>query len=141
MESLVFHHIQQLSRDVNQYLNEALKDENISMSHWSVIFQLHINEQMTQSELKAQLNIEAPPLSRTLTRLEELGYVHKFSSIDKRTNNIVLTSKGEANYTRWQRAIQQAEDRLIEEFGSDRKQELDQLTLLLSSIIRKQGGK
>ncbi|WP_082232536.1 MarR family winged helix-turn-helix transcriptional regulator [Halobacillus massiliensis] len=139
--SLVFHHIQQLSRDVNQYLNRALKDEPIYMSHWAVIYQLHEQEPLTQTELKERLNIEAPPLSRTIKRLEELKYIRKTSSSDKRRNELFLTSEGKANFPRWQQAIQSAEDGLIEKFGESSKQELDHLVMSLTTIIRTQGGK
>nr|WP_256521946.1 winged helix DNA-binding protein [Halobacillus sp. A5] len=105
------------------------------MSHWAVIFQLHENGQLTQKQLKDKLNIEAPPLSRTITRLEELGYVEKFTSADKRTNNIKLTAAGESNYPRWQSSIQKAEAILLNQLGEQRKNELDAHIQTLSSVI------
>ncbi|WP_173918455.1 MarR family winged helix-turn-helix transcriptional regulator [Halobacillus sp. Marseille-Q1614] len=133
--SLVFHHLQQLARSVNQYLNQALKDEDIYMSHWAVIFQLHQYDQLTQKELKEKLNIEGPPLSRTIKRLEELGYVSKKSHEDKRTHALMLTEKGKSSYSRWEAAIQTAENELIQKFGEENKQELDCYIRKFSSVV------
>ncbi|MFG6147205.1 MarR family winged helix-turn-helix transcriptional regulator [Halobacillus sp. B23F22_1] len=138
--SLVFHHILQLSREVNYYLNEALKDEEIFMSHWAVIFQLHEHGLMTQTELKERLNVEAPPLSRTISRLLDLGFIEKYASSDKRTNNIKLSSSGEFHYERWKALIKEAEEVLLQELGEQRKKELDEHVKTLSNVLRKIKG-
>ncbi|WP_255408397.1 MarR family winged helix-turn-helix transcriptional regulator [Halobacillus sp. Marseille-P3879] len=101
---------------------------------------MHENGQLTQTQLKDRLNIEAPPLSRTVARLEELGYIEKYVSEDKRTNNIKLSEEGEANYPKWQALIQTAENSLLQELGEKRKTELDDHVLTLSAVIRKIKG-
>ncbi|ELK47420.1 UNVERIFIED_CONTAM: MarR family transcriptional regulator [Halobacillus marinus] len=140
--SLIFHHIQQLSRNVNQYLNEALKEEEIYMSHWAVLFQLYSNGGvMTQSVLRERLNIEAPPLSRVIVKLESLGYVSKGPSEDQRTNDITLTEAGTKAFPRWQQAIQDSEERLLKELGADNERDLESLIKHLSDIISKERRK
>ncbi|ARI75945.1 MarR family winged helix-turn-helix transcriptional regulator [Halobacillus mangrovi] len=136
--SLTFYHIQQLSRELGQYLNQAFAGEDISLSHWSVIFQLHYHGAMTQTELKNRLNIEAPPLSRTLRKLEDLGYIEKHSSTDKRTNDIHLSEKGQIRYPVWEKAIKEAEDRLRSGLGKERERSLDLHVKELTGLIRKE---
>jgi MarR family transcriptional regulator for hemolysin len=138
--SLTFYHVQQLSRDLSQYLNQSLADEDISMSHWAVIFQLHHHGAMTQTDLKNRLNIEAPPLSRTLRKLEQLGYIHKHSSTDKRTNDISLSEKGEKRFPIWQEKIKEAENRLRSGLGEEGEQILDRQVRELTRIIHKERG-
>ncbi|CDQ18713.1 DNA-binding transcriptional regulator, MarR family [Halobacillus karajensis] len=140
--SLVFHHVQQLSRNLNQYLNEALEGEDIFMSHWAILFKIHSNEGcLTQAELKERLNIEAPPLSRAIAKLESLGYIEKYKSEDQRTNDIRMTEAGLKRYPYWQKAIQQAEERLLSRFGEDREEELESHVLTLSRMIAEERGK
>ncbi|MEC3884408.1 MarR family transcriptional regulator [Halobacillus sp. HZG1] len=140
--SLIFHHIQQLSRNVNQFLNEGLRDEDIYMSHWAVLFQLHSHGgSMTQADLKDRLNIEAPPLSRVIAKLEALGYIAKNKSIDQRTNDITLTKSGRERYPVWQQAIQKAEARLLERYGDQREAVLEEHVLTLSRLIEEERGR
>lgn len=134
--TLLFHHIQQLSRNVNQYLNDALKDEEIYMSHWAVLFQLHsTGGSMTQTALKERLNIEAPPLSRVIRKLESFGYVSKSKSEDQRTNDITLTKKGRDRYPVWKHAIGEAEKHLLDQLGSEREKVLERHVKELSGMI------
>ncbi|MFQ3545243.1 MarR family transcriptional regulator [Halobacillus rhizosphaerae] len=137
---MLFHRIQQLSRDVNQYLNHALKDEDIYMSHWAVIFQLKQFGPMTQTELKERLNIEAPPLSRTLKRLEEMEYVQKWTSQDHRTNDLQLSAKGESYYPGWEKKIKSAENRVLSQLGEQGEAELEQKLIAISSMMNGKGG-
>ncbi|SFK40099.1 DNA-binding transcriptional regulator, MarR family [Halobacillus dabanensis] len=134
--SLLFHHIQQLSREINQYLNTALEGEEIFMSHWAVLFQVSSNGGcITQAELKERLNIEAPPLSRVIAKLETLGYIQKYKSEDQRTNDISLTTRGKERYPHWQQSIQKAEARLIERLGKDREKKLESDVINLSQLV------
>ncbi|RDY66653.1 MarR family winged helix-turn-helix transcriptional regulator [Halobacillus sp. SY10] len=140
--SLIFHHIQQLSRNVNQFLNEGLQGEDIYMSHWAVLFQLHSHGgSMTQAELKNRLNIEAPPLSRVIAKLETQGYVQKNKSSDQRTNDITLTKAGKDRYPVWEQAIQKAETRLLERYGERRETVLEEHVLSLSRLIEEERGR
>lgn len=111
------------------------------MSHWAVLFQVYSNGGcMTQAELKERLNIEAPPLSRVITKLETLGYIRKYKSEDQRTNDISLTARGEERYPYWQRSIQKAEARLIEKLGEDREKQLETHVLALSQLVSEERG-
>ncbi|MGR9048370.1 MarR family winged helix-turn-helix transcriptional regulator [Halobacillus faecis] len=140
--SLLFHHIQQLSRNVNQFLNEGLQDEDIYMSHWAVLFQLHSHGgSMTQAELKDRLNIEAPPLSRVIAKLETLGYIEKNKSTDQRTNDITLSKAGRERYPMWRQAIQNTEASLLERLGERRESVLEEHVLTLSRLIEEERGR
>ncbi|UOQ45231.1 MarR family transcriptional regulator [Halobacillus salinarum] len=137
--TLLFHHIQQLSRTVNQYLNEGLVQEDIYMSHWAVIYQLGENGRMTQAELKERLNIEAPPLSRTIKKLIKLGYVEKWASDDRRTNDLQLSAEGKENYPRWKSLIQEQENGLLTLFDEDQLMEFEERIHHFSQTIKTRG--
>lgn len=56
-------------------------------------FLLHQNGKMTLTEIWKYLDVEAPTVTRTVTRLETLGWVERVQGADKREKMIDLTAK------------------------------------------------
>jgi MarR family transcriptional regulator, transcriptional regulator for hemolysin len=101
----IFHTINQLSRLHTNQLNDVLKPFGLFSAQWSVIFVLKTKGKMTQKGLSQYLSVEAPPMTRTIQRLEKQGYVKKTQGNDKRENYIWLTDEALSQYPIWENAI------------------------------------
>lgn len=109
----IFHTINQLSRLHTNQLNEVLKPLGLYSAQWSVIFVLKTKGKMTQKGLSQYLSVEAPPMTRTIQRLEKQGYVMKTQGNDKRENYIQLTDKALIDYPKWETAILEFNDSFL----------------------------
>jgi DNA-binding MarR family transcriptional regulator len=71
--------------------------EQLSFTELNIFRLLSRNEQLTPSELCAQLNISSQYMSQVLNKLEELEFVKREASLqDKRKSFVSLTEKGKA---------------------------------------------
>ncbi|MCW2276778.1 MarR family winged helix-turn-helix transcriptional regulator [Heliophilum fasciatum] len=100
-KSLYGHKVNQLGRLLTKRLNEKLTPSGLHSSQWLIILLLHDRKECTQVELGHYLNVEAPTITRTLTRLEEMGWITRFEGKDKREKHIRLTNKVDAEFQKW----------------------------------------
>ena len=79
-------------------IDSAITDTGLTQSSWTVLMQLHqLGDNVSVSELAEMQGIELPPLMRTLTLLEQQGYLLRtVSSYDKRIRLLTLTDEGRA---------------------------------------------
>lgn len=85
------HQIHQSARLLSKKANEALVAYDLYMSQWTVLFCLDTFYSKTQKDIWTYLNVEAPTITRTVTRLEANGWVKRVQGKDKRENLIVMT--------------------------------------------------
>jgi len=131
MKNLLFHEIHQKSRLSIKEVNEALRGFDLYSSQWSILFCLKQFGSMTQKEIWQYLNVEAPTVTRTITRLEESGWVVRREGKDKRERIVQLSSFAEQKVPEIESRIGQTEEQLLSNL-SDREQE--QLLVLLKKI-------
>ncbi|WP_339215879.1 MarR family transcriptional regulator [Solibacillus sp. FSL W8-0372] len=84
----------QQNRYLVNKLNEVLKPHGLYSSQWSILYLLHQNGPMSLTSIWKYLNVEAPTVTRTVNRLESLGWVERLYAMDKREKMIFLTKKG-----------------------------------------------
>ena len=89
----LFHIFFQQNRYLVNQLNDVLKQHGLFSSQWTVLFLLHQNGPMTLTAIWKYLDVEAPTVTRTVTRLETLGWVERVHGADKREKMIDLTTK------------------------------------------------
>lgn len=89
----LFHIFFQQNRYLVNQLNDVLKQHGLFSSQWTVLFLLHQNGPMTLTAIWKYLDVEAPTVTRTVTRLETLGWVERVQGADKREKMIDLTNK------------------------------------------------
>jgi MarR family transcriptional regulator, transcriptional regulator for hemolysin len=130
----LFHTLHQLSRQLTNKLNEALKPFGLYSAQWSVLFVLHTKGSLTQKELSEYLFVEAPPMTRTIQRLVKQGYVRQIPGKDKREKFIQLTEEAVKEFPIWEQAVTECNQALLKNLPENSQQEL----LTLQSVWLKQ---
>lgn len=120
----LFHSLHQLSRNLTNKLNEELQAFGLYSAQWSVLYVLKTKQPLTQKELCDYLSVEAPPMTRTIQRLVKQGYVKQIPGKDKREKYIQLTETALSEYPKWEAAVFQANQSLLENFPEASQQEL-----------------
>jgi MarR family transcriptional regulator, transcriptional regulator for hemolysin len=87
-----------LYRPFENKLNIHLAEHHLHRAQWSIFHYLTNNGSATLVELSHYLYVEKPTVTRTINRLEELGYVEHVPSKDKREKRIQLTELGRKVY-------------------------------------------
>ena len=97
-------------RQWRSIIDHAITDTGLTQSSWTVLMQLHqLGDNVSVSELAEMQGIELPPLMRTLTLLEQQGYLLRtVSPYDKRIRLLTLTDEG--------RSVLQTLNQVIEVF-------------------------
>lgn len=120
----LFHSIHQLSRNLTKRVNAALEPFEIYSSQWSVLFVLKEKGSMTQKELCQYLAIEAPPMTRTIQKLQKLGLVEQTEGEDRRKKYIGLTEKAITNYPVWEQAVMNVNNQIVSGLSEHDQKEL-----------------
>jgi MarR family transcriptional regulator, transcriptional regulator for hemolysin len=123
----LFHTLHQLSRQLTNRLNDALKPFGLYSAQWSVLFVLHTKGSLTQKELSEYLFVEAPPMTRTIQRLVKQGYVKQIPGKDKREKYIQLTEEAVKEFPNWEHAVTQCNQTLLKNFPESSQLELTNL--------------
>ncbi|WP_010283589.1 MarR family winged helix-turn-helix transcriptional regulator [Bacillus timonensis] len=123
----LFHAVHQLSRQLSKHVNETLEPFGLFNAQWSVLFVLKTKGILTQSELCDYLTVEAPPMTRNIQKLVKLGLVKQVQGADKRTKQIELTEKALAEYPKWEQAMVDMNQRLVENFPKELQDQLNEL--------------
>ena len=129
----LFHMFFQQNRYLVNKLNDVLKPHGIFSSQWTILYLLHQNGPMSLTAIWKYLNVEAPTVTRTVNRLESLGWVERLHALDKREKMIFLTNKGLEQFPPIEAAVQSFEQE-IENRLSQEDQEL------LMGILKKIEG-
>lgn len=117
---------------VNQ-LNEVLKPHGLFSSQWTILFLLHENGPMSLTSIWKYLNVEAPTVTRTVTRLETLGWVERILGTDRREKTIRLTQKAIEEFPKIEASIGEFEQIMIENLSYDEQE-------LLMNLLKKMEG-
>ncbi|WP_096439953.1 MarR family winged helix-turn-helix transcriptional regulator [Alteribacter populi] len=113
MTLLYGHLVNQTARKFKKRLNEHLSPLELFSSQWGIIFYLAQKEKVTQIEISEYLNVEAPTITRTLTRLEEEGWIQREAGKDRRERFVMLSPKAKLRYQDWLHASHNMEREAI----------------------------
>lgn len=106
----LFHELLQKTREFTNGLNTVLKEHGLYSSQWTVLFTVEKHGTMTLTAIWKYLNVEAPTVTRTVTRLEELGYLQRENGTDRRAKNMSLTEAGVHKLERVKESVSIYED-------------------------------
>lgn len=123
-----FHQLLQLYRPFENRLNIELSKHQLYRVQWSVLYYLYNFGCATLVGLADYLNIEKPNVTRTIHRLEEMGYVEHVPSRDKREKRMQLTDLGKKIYLEVRVTIDQYEQEILE--GISEEEQLEAIRIL-----------
>lgn len=104
------HIVNQLARNFHKRLNEKISPLGIYASQWGIILYLYNKKQCTQVEISQYLGVEAPTITRTLSRMEEQGFIIRKAGKDKREKLIELTEKAYEMFPKLYEAASEVEE-------------------------------
>jgi len=131
--NLYGHKTNQLARNFTKKLNEKILPLGLYASQWGIILYLYEKKQCTQIELSRYLGVEAPTITRTLTRMEEVGLVIREAGSDRRERYIKLTEKACGMFLKWNQAANILEKEAINDID---KEELDIFNKVLEKMMK-----
>lgn len=123
----LFHILFQQNRYLVKQLNDVLKQHGLFSSQWTVLFLLHQNGPMTLTAIWKYLDVEAPTVTRTVTRLETLGWIERVKGADKREKMIDLTTKAKEQFPQIEASVVSFERKMTENLSEEEQALLIQL--------------
>jgi MarR family transcriptional regulator, transcriptional regulator for hemolysin len=128
---LFFQQLTHLYRPFESKLNVELGKHQLYRAQWSILYYIVNFGSPTLVEISNYLGVEKPTVTRTINRLEELGYVENIPGKDKREKRMQLTDLGKKVYLEVRETVDEFEREIIE--GVSEK-ELLQAILVMKTI-------
>ncbi|WP_163103139.1 MarR family winged helix-turn-helix transcriptional regulator [Peribacillus alkalitolerans] len=125
----IFHTLFQVVRKITKEKNEVLQPFGLFTAQFSVLYVLKHKGSMTQTELCDYLSVEAPPMTRTLQRLETQGFIKKTPGSDKRTKYITLSDEAKKLYPLWEEAVNLHDQQLLGKLTPQQKDDLHHILI------------
>lgn len=129
----LFHLLNQRYRYIAKEMNNLLREYGLYASQWSIIYCLEKFGSMTQTEIWKYLNVEAPTVTRTITRLENNGWIIRKQGNDKRERVIELTSDAKDKFATIHQKMDRLEESMLASFTSEEKADLQKLLLKINA--------
>ncbi|WP_144538852.1 MarR family winged helix-turn-helix transcriptional regulator [Cytobacillus oceanisediminis] len=120
-------------RPFENRLNVELSKHNLFRAQWSILYYLFNEGSATLVELSNYLGVEKPTVTRTINKLEEMGYLEAVPTKDKREKRMQLTEIGKRIYLEVRVTIDEFEQEILK--GISEEEQLEGIRLM--SEIRK----
>lgn len=120
--NIIFHEIFQTTRKFTNSLNDVLKDYGLYNSQWTILYTVYLHKAMTLTEIWKYLNVEAPTVTRTVSRLEQLGWLVRHEGEDRRSRIITLSEQGLEKYPAVEAAVMQFENSFAKDLSTEEQQ-------------------
>ena len=133
MNQHLLHLLNQQTRLLAKEINNRLSDHGLYSSQWSIIFCLNRFGPMTQTAIWKYLNVEAPTITRTLSRMEKNGWIIRKQGNDKRERIIELTNFAKKEFKYVRKEMDQFETEVLEDLSKEEKEQLKKLLLKLKT--------
>lgn len=123
----IIHELFQKSRLLSKELNQALKKHDLFAAQWTVIYCIHQHGEMTLTQIWKYLNVEAPTITRTVNRLEQMGWLETREGKDRREKNVQLTERAKVELAEISQTIIQFEDNALKNLTEEEEKLLMKL--------------
>lgn len=120
-------------RPFENRLNVELSKHNLFRAQWSILYYLFNEGSATLVGLSNYLGVEKPTVTRTINKLEEMGYLEPVPTKDKREKRMQLTDIGKRIYLEVRVTIDEFEQEILKGITEEELQE----GIRLMSEIRK----
>ncbi|MDW0117112.1 MarR family transcriptional regulator [Sporosarcina thermotolerans] len=128
----LIHELFQKSRLLSKELNNALKQYDLYAAQWSVIYCVNGHGEMTLTQIWKYLNVEAPTITRTVNRLEQMGWLETSVGKDRREKIVRLSGKAIDRMAEIEQTIIQFEEISLRNLTKDEEE-------LLGKLLKKLG--
>jgi MarR family transcriptional regulator, transcriptional regulator for hemolysin len=115
----LFHEVFQKTRFLSKELNLVLKEYDLFASQWSVLYCVHRHDEMILTNIWRYLNVEAPTVTRTVSRLEELGWLKTHEGNDRREKMVRLSEEAVVKFPVIEASIIQFENEFLGNLSSE----------------------
>ncbi|MEK5037816.1 MarR family winged helix-turn-helix transcriptional regulator [Sporosarcina sp. FSL K6-3457] len=126
----LFHDIFQKTRLLSKELNLVLKKYDLFAAQWTVLYCVHLQDDMTLTDICKYLNVEAPTVTRTVNRLETLGWLTTQEGQDRREKIVRLSEEAIVKFPEIKASIIQFENEFLQGLSNDEQ-------ALLRELLRK----
>ncbi|HWO77332.1 MAG TPA: MarR family transcriptional regulator [Bacillus sp. (in: firmicutes)] len=113
-----------LYRPFENNLNILLSKHQIQRAQWTIMYYLYNFGSATLVELSNYQGVEKPTITRTMNRLEEMGYVKQVPSEDKREKPMQLTELGVQIYKEVRLTIDEFEEDILKGISEEEQIEV-----------------
>ncbi|WP_374104003.1 MarR family winged helix-turn-helix transcriptional regulator [Bacillus sp. ISL-18] len=123
-----FHQLLMMYRPFENRLNVHLAEHQLYRAQWSILYYLAQHGTATLVELSHYMSVEKPTITRTISRLEELGYVEHVPGKDKREKRMQLSDAGKKVYQDVRVTIDQYEQEILA--GITEQQQIETIQIM-----------
>ena len=102
-----------LYRSFEHHLNDVLGNYGLYRAQWSILHYLANNGSATLVELAQYLRVEKPTITRTINRLEKIGYLSLVPGKDRREKRVEMSESGAALYLEVRKAVDSLEEDIL----------------------------
>jgi DNA-binding MarR family transcriptional regulator len=134
--------IKRLSSEAFSSLEKTLKEHEISVTEWSVLMSLLNGDAINVAELSRFIEVDKASISRTVSRLEERGFVSRKPGEDRRSLSLILTRTGQTIAKKLAKKSQDNEESFMESLSNQERVALKKVIkkLLQSAGVSSLGG-
>ena len=111
-----------IHREHAKYLNEKVKDENLSYGLYPLLIKIYQEDGIIQEQLAQIFHLNESTITRNLKKLEEKGFIIRIP--DKRTKRIEITDKGAETAKKVMYYDEEWDERIKEIIGIDEYENL-----------------
>lgn len=123
-----------LYREHAKYLNERVKEENLSFGLYPLLIKIYNNEGIIQEQLAQNFHLNESTIARNLKKLEDKGFIERIP--EKRTKVIMITEKGKKTAQKVMDLDEKWDDKIKEIIGiEDYNKFLDTLRKISEEIV------
>lgn len=129
-------------RPFESQLNQELGKHGLHRAQWTILYYLVNEGPSTLVELAHYQRVEKPTMTRTVSRLEELGYVNHIPGKDRREKRMQLTAEGTKVYKKVRVTIDKFEQEILEGIPEDTQQLIiESMKAIRMNLINKESTK
>lgn len=129
-------------RPFESQLNQELGKHGLHRAQWTILYYLVNEGPSTLVELAHYQRVEKPTMTRTVSRLEELGYVDHIPGKDRREKRMQLTAEGTKVYKKVRVTIDKFEQEILEGIPEDTQQLIiESMKAIRMNLINKESTK
>lgn len=133
----VAYNLRKVSRQLSKFYQEIISASGLQGTQFPLLYAIKRNQPITITELAQVLDLDKTTLSRNLKLLEKNDYIFIGSQrSDSRLKNVALTAQGLQALENALPLWQEAQDRIVEEFGEERWQQTLQALHELATIAK-----